>query len=145
MLDNGAPSLDELIDRFVEALRDNDREALRRLRLTESEYREIVVPGHVPVGKPLRNWPDRVTKMAWDQLNTKSVYYESFLLSEFGGQEYVVDGVEWERGTERYATYSAYKQLRLMLHKPESDAVELRTGSVAEIDGQFKFVSYIRD
>ena len=48
---------------------------------------------------------------------------------------------EWDQ----YATYAAYKQLRLKLQKPESSIVELRTGSVAEIDGQFKFVSYIRD
>lgn len=144
-LENAAPSLDALLARFVQALRDNDREALRRLRLTESEYRSIVVPGHVPVGEPLRNYPPDVTKLAWDLLNTKSSYYETFLLNEFGGGEYEIEGVEWERGTERYATYAAYKQLRLKLQKPESSIVELRTGSAAEIDGQFKFVSYIRD
>jgi hypothetical protein len=144
-LENAAPSLDELIARFVQALRENDREALHRLRLTESEYRNIVVPGHVRVGEALRNYPPDVTKLAWDLLNTKSSYYETFLLNEFGGGEYEIEGVEWERGTERYATYAAYKQLRLKLQKPESSTVELRTGSVAEIDGQFKFVSYIRD
>jgi hypothetical protein len=143
-LENAAPSLDGLIARFVQALRDNDREALHGLRLTESEYRNIVVPGHVPVGEPLRNYPPDVTKIAWDLLNTKSSYYETFLLNEFGGGEYEIEGVEWERGTERYATYAAYKQLRLKLQKSDS-IVELRTGSVAEIDGQFKFVSYIRD
>jgi hypothetical protein len=144
-LENAAPSLDALIARFLQALRENDREALRGLRLTESEYRNIVVPGHVPVGEPLRNYPPDVTKLAWDLLNTKSSYYETFLLNEFGGGEYEIESVEWERGTQRYATYAAYKQLRLKLQKPESPVVELRTGSVAEIAGQFKFVSYIRD
>jgi len=141
----GATSADELITRFLQALRDKDQEVLRGLRVTESEYREIVMPGHVPVGKPLRKQPEDVTELAWRLLNTKSVYYELSLLEEFGGHGYEVKDVEYERGTQSYATYTAYKQLRLMLQRDDGQEVELRTGSVADIAGQFKFVSYIRD
>jgi hypothetical protein len=118
---------------------------LRRLRLTESEYREIVLPGHVAVGRPLRQLPEDVSQLAWRLLNTKSVYYEAQLLGDFGGQPYEVKGTEFEKGTQSYATYTAYKQLRLQLQRDDGTEVELRTGSVADIAGQFKFVSYIRD
>ena len=144
-LRGGASSADELIGRFLRALHDKDREALRRLRVTESEYREIVMPGHVAVGTPLRKQPEDVSEFAWQLLNTKSVYYEATLLSEFGGHGYEVQGVEYERGTQSYATYTAHKQLRLTLRRDDGQEVELRTGSVADIAGSFKFMSYIRD
>jgi hypothetical protein len=144
-LHGGASSAEELISRFLQALRDNDREALRQLRLTESEYREIVLPGHVAVDKPLRRHPEDVSRFAWQLLNTKSNYFEAALLGEFGGHAYEVKGVEYEQGTQSYATYIAYKQLRLTLQRDDGLEMELRTGSVADIQGSFKFVSYIRD
>lgn len=144
-LRGGASSRDELIDRFLQALREKDRDALRRLRLSESEYRDIVLPGHVAVGEPLRKYPEDVSQFAWRLLNTKSFYYEALLLGDFGGHTYEIQGMEYEEGTQSYATYTAYKQLRLQLQRDDGAEVELRTGSVADIAGQFKFVSYIRD
>jgi hypothetical protein len=144
-LRGGASSREELIDRFLQALRENDRAALRQLRLTESEYRNIVMPGHVAVGKPLRKHSEDVSQLAWRLLNTKSFYYEALLLGDFGGHSYEIKGVEYEEGTQSYASYTAYKQLRLKLQRDDGTEMELRTGSIADIAGQFKFVSYIRD
>jgi hypothetical protein len=78
-------------------------------------------------------------------LNAKSFHYESKLLAEFGGHAYDVTGVEYADGTQAYATYTAYKQLRLTLRRDDGREMELETGSIAEIGGRFKFVSYIRD
>jgi hypothetical protein len=142
---HGAPSAEALIDRLLQALRNKDRDALRRLRLSEAEYREIVLPGHVTIGAPLRRYPEDVSKYAWGALNTKSAYYELTLLAEFGGRAYVVQDVAYEKGTDTYATYTAHKQLRVALRRDDGDVVELATGSIAEIDGSFKFVSFIRD
>ena len=141
---DGAPSKEALIDRFLQALRDKDLDALRRLRLSESEYREIVMPGHVPVGQPHRNWPEDIKDYAWKSLNTKCFYLERALVSEYGGHAYEVKETRFEQGVEQYDTYVGYKQLRLRLQNGDQE-VEIATGSIAEIDGQFKFVSYIRD
>jgi len=140
-----APSPARLIDELLRALGRKDRDALRRLRLTESEYREIVLPGNVDVGQPLRTYPAEVSEFAWRQLDTKSAYYEDFLVRQFGGRSFKVKAIEYEKGTQQYATYRAHKQLRLTLEDGDGAEVELRTGSVAEIAGQFKFVSFIRD
>ena len=141
---DGAPSKEVLIDRFLQALRDKDLDALRRLRLSESEYREIVMPGHVPVGQPHRNWPEDVKEYAWKSLNTKCFYLERALVAQYGGHAYEVKEAHFEEGVEQYDSYVGYKQLRLRLREGDREA-ELATGSIAEIDGQFKFVSYIRD
>ena len=145
VVQGGAPSADALIDRFLQALQDKDRDALRGLRLSEAEYREIVLPGHVPVGQPLRAYTEDTSKYAWATLNTKSFYWEIALLHRFGGRAYEIRSKRYEEGVDEFATYTAYRQLRLMLQEDDTPEVELRTGSIAEIGGQFKFVSYIRD
>jgi hypothetical protein len=56
--ENARSSLDSLIDEFVEALSTNDKKSLTRLRVTEREYLDIIVPGTVPVGaEPRHNSP----------------------------------------------------------------------------------------
>lgn len=48
------------------------------------------------------------------------------------------------KGVTDYATYRAYRQLRLAVTSDGSPA-ELATGSIAEVQGRYKFISYIRD
>lgn len=142
-LEHAEGSIDALVARFVEALGSGRRDALRRIRLTEREYRDIVLSGHVEPGAPLRDYPDRVSTYAWQQLDTKSTYYEGALLDQFGKQNYQLKAVEYADGTQDYATYRAHKQLRLTLLDEDGEEVLIQTGSIAEVEGQFKFVSFI--
>jgi hypothetical protein len=131
----GAVSKAELVAHLLDALERNDADTLRRLRLTESEYKGIILPGH---------YPSEVSDFAWQTLNTKSLYYERYLLTEFGGRHYELQDVRFERGTADHAGYSAHKQLRLSLTH-EGSPVELATGSIVEVRGRYKFASFIRD
>jgi hypothetical protein len=79
-------SREALIARFLAALAARDREALHRLRVDEDEYVEIILPGSVPPGTPLRVWPDDVRRYFWREFNTKSLYAETHLLEGFGGR-----------------------------------------------------------
>jgi hypothetical protein len=142
---NAAPSEEELIERFLQAVADNDRAALGQLRLTEAEYREIILPGNVDPGQPFRMYPEEVSKYAWQNLNTRSLYHEDSLLVSYGGRTLSVKAVEYENGSKTYASYKARKRLRLSLVDADGSEVQLATGSIAEIDGQFKFISFIRD
>ncbi len=142
-----APSQEELIKRFLGALRSRDAAALRGLRVTESEYCEVILPGSVAPGERLRAWPEEVTRYFWGQLNGKSLYSEQQLLQVYGGNPYVLKATEFTEGEQEYATYKAYKKLRLRLQvegEPDREAV-LDTGSIAEIGGRFKFISFVRD
>lgn len=143
-LEAASPSVEGLVGRLLDALAKKDLEALRRLRVTESEYKGILLAGHVPVGRPFREFPSDVVDFAWKTLNTKSLYYERYLLEQYGGRAYELKDVRFERGTAEFAGYRAYKQLRLSLIS-DGSPVELATGSIAEVGGQYKFASFIRD
>lgn len=143
-LEYAASSKEELAQRLLDALEKKDLQALRRLRVTESEYKDVILAGSVEPGQPLRDYPPEVADYAWKTLNTKSLYYERYLLAQVGGKEFEYRDMSFAKGVADYATYKAYRQLRLAVLENGSPG-ELATGSIAEVDGQYKFISYIRD
>ena len=48
-------------------------------------------------------------------------------------------------GTHDYAGFKSYRRLRLQMKDEEGRELEIATGSVGEIDGRFKFISFLRD
>jgi hypothetical protein len=144
-LRNGAPSMDVLLAQFIDALAARDRNALRRLRVDEREYLDVVMPGSIEPGKERRRFPDEKAKYFWDVLNEKSTFGEIALLNNFGGRKFTVQGVDWAKGVRQFDGYKGYAQLRLTVRDETGAAHEIDTGSVAEIGGRYKFVSYIRD
>lgn len=144
-LQDAAPSADALIARFLGALERKDAAALRRLRVTEDEYLKIILPGSVEKGQPLRKWPDEVCRYFWSEINAKSLYSEEYLLGTWGGHTYQIKSVDYDRGTKEYASYTAHRQLRLTVVRDDGEEGVLATGSIAELGGQFKFLSFKRD
>jgi hypothetical protein len=144
-LTDAAPSVDELVERFLSALAARDRLALERLRVSEREYLKIIFPGNVEPGARPQHMPADKARFFWDLMNTKSAYGAQHLLNQFGGQRYRVKEVAYAKGTRKYAGFTAYEQLRLTLEDEGGQERELRTGSIAEVHGSFKFVSFVRD
>jgi hypothetical protein len=142
---DAAPSRDALVEQFLAALATRDADGLKRLRVTEREYRDVILPGSAKEGEALRKYSDEQAKFFWSLLDTKSVHFEAALLSRYGGRRYRVKTVEYERGERQYAAYRAFKQLRLVLIDESGAERELATGSIAEIEGHYKFISYVRD
>jgi len=139
-------STDSLIAEFLRALEKDDADALRRLRVTEAEYREILLPGSVREGQPLRHYTKEVADFAWGNLDTRSRYHELALLQGYRGRHFAVKAVDYDKGVGRYANHTAYRQLRLTLDEPNAGKeVRLGTGSIVEIDGRYKFISFIND
>lgn len=139
-------SADALTHEFLRALERDDPDALRRLRVTETEYREIILPGSVHEGQPLRHYGKAVADYAWSNLDTRSRYHEQALLQSYHGRHLTVKAVEYEKGVGRYANHTAYRQLRLTLAESKTgQRVRLGTGSIVEIGGRFKFISFIND
>jgi hypothetical protein len=144
-IQGGKASVEELVSEFLAALAARDRDALHRLRFSETEYREVIYPGAVEVGKPPRKVTQQGSDLAWGLLDTKSAYSEQALLSSHGGRKYRVVEMKFAEGEKDYAGYHAYKQLRLIVQSDDGAEVEIRTGSIGEVDGQYKFFSFIRD
>ena len=105
----------------------------------------MILSGSVPEGSPLRQWPPDQNQYWWSVLHTKSVYSEANLLASYGGKPYVLKGVDYRKGVGLYETHKAYKQLSLDVQDEAGVDHEIRTGSVAEVNGKFKFISFIRD
>jgi hypothetical protein len=144
-LHDAAPSIDILVQRLLAALAAGDRTALERLRVDQEEYLRVILPGNVEPGTPPQRMPADKARFFWDVMNTKSAYSAQNLLNEFGGHRYQVKDIAYAKGKKQYAWFTAYEQLRLTLEDEGGEQRELRTGSIAEVRGAFKFVSFLRD
>lgn len=144
-LAGGAPSVDALVARLVRALEANDAAALRRLRVSRAEYLDIVVPGNVEPGTPLRTLPAAKVGYFWDILDEKSAFAERALLAEFGGRRWRVVRVDLPPEPHRFAGFTSHGRLRVVVADAGGTEHDLRVGSVIHRDGMFKLVSLVRD
>lgn len=141
-LTDATSSPQELIDAFLHALETKNLDGLHRLRVTEAEFKDIILPGFVPPGEQPRTYPDYYTDYAWQRIDSRCYYYERFLLAQFGGHHYTVKDARYAKGTREYATYRTLKQLRLTLDA-DGKEVHLGTGSIVEVSGRYKFASFV--
>lgn len=141
----GAPSMEDLISRFLEALRAKDRGALEQLRFTEDEYRQVIIPGFVPEGQPPQVVAADASKYFYESMNTRSFYHLAHLLKAHGGKPYELQRYTFDKGSQKLAWFTAYRRLKLLLVDEAGNEVALQAGSIAEVDGHFKFASYVRD
>jgi hypothetical protein len=144
-LENGFPSIDALIGRFLGALTAKDQQALRRLRVNQREYIDIIMPGSIEPGRERKKFPEEKAEYFWEVLNTKSLYSEIALLNGYGGRKYKVRDVSWAKGVKEFDGYTGYAQLRLTVQDEKGESHDIETGSVAKVGGRYKFVSYVKD
>ncbi len=143
--EHGAPSIDRLIDDFVQAINDSDKAKLRQLRVSQEEYLGVILPGSVEPGERRPQYNQEEADYLWGMLDGKSVYVEANLIASYGGHHATVTEKQFRKGTKKYADYTAYKQLVLTLKDDKGTEATMKIGSIAEVDGQFKFISYVRD
>lgn len=141
-LTNGAPSVDVLLDEFVAAVSAKDEAGLHRLRLTEAEYRDIIIPGTVKEGEPLRKVDATPSEFFWRMLNQKSEDVGHVIIERFGGQHYKRKDVTFTKGVRTFALYKAIGEVRLNLEDEQGVEKVLPTGTIAEVNGRFKFIGY---
>jgi hypothetical protein len=141
-LTDGRPSVDTLMDEFIQALTKKDKDALTKLRVSKTEYVDLIVPGTVPVGQPPRMVSEQPKEYYWNLLDTKSHYYADNLVGQFGGRSYRSHQLKFSRPTMEYAWYRAVGQVRLELEGEDDKTYHLLTGWLAEVDGKYKFISY---
>ncbi len=142
-LANAAPSIDALIGRVLDALAAKDLDALHRLRVTEDEYRTFILPGSVRPGEPPTQYKQTDSEHAWGMLNTNSLYVAKGIIGKYGGHRYRLKGTGFAKGEQQYAWYKAYKVTVLTLEDEKGTEGELTLGSIADVDGQFKFISLL--
>jgi len=139
-LANASPSADDLVSRYVAALRNDDNDALQSLRVTEREYREIIAPGTVAPGRPPRQTREEVMTFFWSMLNSKSNDLSRELLKAYGGKKFEVVKVDFIRGDKEYAWYRAVGEPRIRVRNDEGKEAVVPGGYIAEVAGRYKFI-----
>lgn len=138
----GEASVDELMDKFIRAVEENDREALAALRLSREEYFEIIVPGKVPSGEPPRRVTPQVTKFFWEMMDYKSDLYVDVLLDRYGGRPLERGTLTFSKPVQEYDWYRAWGEIRQAAREPDGTEHQVRSGWIAEVAGRYKFISY---
>jgi hypothetical protein len=136
-LQHPSRSVDELMTKMLAALEARDLPGLEQLRVTEAEHTELL-------------WPEFPAKdhnvqpnFAWDMLNSRSHIGAGRAIGDYGGQELILVGVEFIRDTERYPSFVLHRGTLVHARTQTGDRIDLPfLGSVLELDGQFKFLSF---
>jgi len=144
-LSSAASSINSLVEDLRLALINKDKTTLRTLRVNQDEYLGLILPGSVEPGQKPAEWSGQAQEYFWGMLNGKSIYVEANLLDTYGGHPFRVTDIRYVKGIKEYALYKAYKQLELTLEDDAGKVDHLRIGSIAEVDGRYKFISYVRD
>ncbi|MCK6555797.1 hypothetical protein L6Q96_14665 [Candidatus Binatia bacterium] len=139
-LAGGAPSIDALVDRLLAAVAANDPQQLRALRVTEEEYLGIIVPWTVPPGQAPRGTSAKSAAYMWRGLETRSDYFMQALLDEFGGHVLRRTAPSFTKEPRGFAGYTAYGKLRLDVVDADGRAGVLRSGTIVDVNGQYKFI-----
>lgn len=142
---DAAPSVAVLLERFLEAIERKDGRALTKLRVTEKEYRDFIMPGSAKQGLPPQFMAERDSKFFWDLLNTKSVHATEALLMHHGGKAYRLKDVRFAKGRTQYLWYEAYRAPELTLEDDAGRTVTLAVGAIADVNGSYKFVGMNED
>lgn len=126
----------------VAGLRGGDLAGLKRLALTEAEFKALVWP-KLPAARPERNLP---MDYVWGDLSAKS---DANLRARLGGWQdrgFVLVSVNFKGGAEDYGTFKVHRESVLTLRDREGREQTGRLfGSIIEHDGRFKVFSYVVD
>ena len=136
----GATSVDALLDDLLAAVAAHDEAALNRLRVTEEEYRTIIVPGTAEPGQPPRKISDHVSEYFWHMLDAKSRDLTYAALGQFGGQQLTRREVRYTKGVKQYQGYTALGEVRMQVVNTNGEKQEFRSGTIAEVGGRYKFI-----
>ena len=136
----GAVSKEDLVARYVEAIKRQDAEALHELRITEREYKDIIVPGTVDRGKEPRRVSESVSNYFWRDMNYKSVLLQDELFKRYGGRDLPKYEIVFTKEPRVYDWYRAWGELRVDYENNLRTAVP--SGWIAEVDGKYKFLSF---
>jgi hypothetical protein len=140
LLTNSFTSVENLGQKMLEALYRKDIKSLDALAITEEEYRMYLWP-HSPV-YGIKEWQDHYD-FVWKQHQTRSTYSLRQTLSKYGGKKFSLVRVLFSGETTDHSIYHAHRDTRLIVINDEGKEMELKLfGSIMEMDGQFKIISY---
>jgi len=139
-LSNACDSIEDLGKQVLEAVYNNDLERLKAMAITPEEYKSYVWP-QSPISK-IKQWQENYDFVRKQQFSRSSLALRQ-MLARYGGRQYTLVRVRFEDDTTDHTTYKAHRDARLMVKNPDGKEVVLNLfGSIVEMDGQFKIMSF---
>ena len=142
-LSHSYDSPEALAKAFLDALNRKDVDGLKRLGLSEEEFRLHVWP-ELPVSQLDKPLP---FEYGWNDLNQKSMNSLRRTYTTYGGRKLTFIRLEFEGETTDYETFKVHRDGRVVVFDEERQR-EVRLdlfGSIMEKDGRFKLFSYVTD
>lgn len=142
----GVASEEALLDQFVAAVSTHDKDAMNRLRVTAAEYRDVIIPGTVPVGKTMQGpLSDKKFSYFWSMLNTRSRDFAEVILKDFGGHQWRRQRYWYTDPPQQYSGYRALGEVRIAVVDDTGTLGTMRTGTIADVGGRYKFIGFEYD
>ena len=138
-LQNSLDSPDQLGLAVVDALNQEDIEALDRLRVQRTEYLDWIWSAF-PASRPPSNFPG---DFAWSNLNQKCNIGMKKWIAHYGGQNLKFVGIRFDGPQETYDGFQLLRGTVLTLQNSAGQKQELKIlGSVVVKDNRYKLLSY---
>ena len=136
---NSLDSPDQLGLAVVNALNQEDIEALNRLRVERKEYLDWIWPAF-PASRPPNNFPG---DFAWSNLNRKCNTGMKKWIARYGGHDLKFVGIRFDQPRETYDGFQLLRGTVLTLQNAAGKESELKIlGSVVVRDDRYKLLSY---
>lgn len=129
----------DLIAAVLDAASSGDVQALRRLRVSEAEHRDVLWP-ELDASRPERNVP---VGFAWSQLEQKSRRGERTLMEGLRGGSWRVESVTFGEPVDAYRTFSLHGGTRVVARDARGRVAHIDLiGAVVERAGRYKLLNY---
>jgi hypothetical protein len=137
-LAGGYRSRDSLVAAMLVAASANDTAALARMRLTPAEYAWLYYPAHIYTAPPYELDPGTF----WMQIEGNNDKGLGRLLHHRGGNRIVLLSYKCEESDAVRPPVREWNRCTLQLTVNRVESNEQLFGSIVEIGGRYKFVSY---
>jgi len=138
-LAGGAPSRQELVDRFIHALERGDTIAVAELAMTPSEFAWLYFPHTMYMAPPYELPPGVV----WYQQQNRSSQGFNRVLRRYSGETLYYTGFHCPDYGETFGNGRIWHGCTVLGELPEGEAVEEQLfGSIIELSGVYKLVSF---
>jgi hypothetical protein len=132
-------SIPTLVEDALARAAADDMEGLTRLRVTEREHEELLWPAF-PASDPALNIPH---SFAWSNLQKSCWRGQHALVSMLERGQWAVRDIEHPGGIEPYSGFRLHRDTLVQVEGPDGAQRDIHLlGSVVEIDGRFKLLSY---
>jgi hypothetical protein len=141
MLIHAQPSAEALAQKVLEALARQDDRSLKDLVVTKDEFCNVVWPE-----LPSSETPNLTCDWVWTSFGPSDVAGRRQTLAVHGGKRYSFVGLRFAKTATEHRTFKVHEDGRVIVKNDSGAETELKLfGSILELNGQFKLLSFIVD